>query len=271
MVTASAPFRQLCSTTGRQVYNRHCGRVYASAAGTVKRSRKDVQKAKDVLSLEIVGTGRGGSASSVQRGCVAEAQVTLESLSPGINFDLLEGLWEVIYTTAPDVAPILGAGGNAQILGLLPLQTGKIFQRFSSIAVGTVDNIIQLSIPFLLQPDKGITLRVQADYALRSASRIKLRFREVGAENLRISELTEALLAPALLPRGWLQHRLLLALKEFQIRIPLRSSERSSAAIEGNVGNEFLLTYLDADMLIGRQTGSGGSIIFRRAPDTQQL
>lgn len=62
--------------------------------------------------------------------------------------------------------------------------------------------------------DKGITLRVQADYALRSASRIKLRFREVGAENLRISELTEALLAPALLPRGWLQHRLLLALKE---------------------------------------------------------
>lgn len=55
-------------------------------------------------------------------------------------------------------APILGAGGNAQILGLLPLQTGKIFQRFSSIAVGTVDNIIQLSIPFLLQPGASLVL-----------------------------------------------------------------------------------------------------------------
>ena len=47
--------------------------------------------------------------------------------------------------------PIVGLGGSAQITSLLPLQTGKIFQRFSSVAAGQVDNIIQLSVPFLLQ------------------------------------------------------------------------------------------------------------------------
>ena len=58
---------------------------------------------------------------------------------------------------------------------------------------------------------------------------------------------------------------------QFQLRIPLRSPQRSSAAIENNVGNEYLLTYLDTDMLIGRQTGSGGSFIFKRAADTETL
>ena len=30
-------------------------------------------------------------------------QVALEALSAGINFGALEGLWELIYTSAPDV------------------------------------------------------------------------------------------------------------------------------------------------------------------------
>ena len=33
-------------------------------------------------------------------------QATVEALSTGIDFDMLEGLWEMIYTTAPDVVRI---------------------------------------------------------------------------------------------------------------------------------------------------------------------
>ncbi|KAK9809476.1 hypothetical protein WJX73_001462 [Symbiochloris irregularis] len=238
-----------------------------------------IEQAKQALALQIVGTDRGGTVNSAQRGQVAEAQAALEALSPGIEYDELEGLWEVIYTTAPDVAPLIGAGSNAQITSVLaPFRTGRIFQRFSSVAVGTVDNIIQLTIPFLLQPEGGITLRVAAEWQPRSApeqqssaKRIKLRFRSAGVDKVRISSLTESLLAPALLPRGWLQHRILLALEEFQFRIPLRSPEGSSRSIQSNAGNEFLLTFLDADMLVGRQSFSGGSIIFRKASDTQTL
>lgn len=62
-----------------------------------------------------------------------------------------------------------------------------------------------------------------------------------------------------------------IACVQFQVRVPLRTDERSAAAIERNAGNEYLLTYLDAETLIGRQTGSGGTFIFRRAPDTTVL
>lgn len=60
-------------------------------------------------------------------------------------------------------APILGLGGNAQLTSLLPLQTGKIFQRFSSLADGRVDNIIQLSVPYLLQEGGGVCGHACAD------------------------------------------------------------------------------------------------------------
>lgn len=50
-------------------------------------------------------------------------------------------------------APLIGAGSNAQLTSVLaPFRTGRIFQRFSSLAVGTVDNIIQLTVPYLLAP-----------------------------------------------------------------------------------------------------------------------
>jgi hypothetical protein len=49
---------------------------------------------------------------------------------------------------------------------------------------------------------------------VRSGHRIGITFDGAEVGQLRISEGLEALLAPAVLPRGSLQHKLLLALKE---------------------------------------------------------
>ena len=130
--------------------------------------------AKAKLRLAIAGTCRGGSSSPQQRGQVAEAQAALESQSEGISLAQLQGLWRLVYTTAPDVVseclpgrcqslpprltttrlqgPIIGIGGSAPLVSLLPLTTANIYQRFSSQAVGLIENIIQLSLPPLLRP-----------------------------------------------------------------------------------------------------------------------
>ena len=49
---------------------------------------------------------------------------------------------------------------------------------------------------------------------MRSKRRIRLAFREAALGDVRISPQLEAALAPAVLPRTWLTHRLLLAIKE---------------------------------------------------------
>lgn len=45
---------------------------------------------------------------------LVQVQAALEALSPGIDYDKLEGLWEVIYTTAPDVVRIWSLWPPAQ-------------------------------------------------------------------------------------------------------------------------------------------------------------
>ena len=80
--------------------------------------RTGVQAAKEALKLQILGTCRGGAASALQRGQVAEAQANLESLGQGIQIADLQGLWRLIYTTAPDVVCAgLGAACTAQKRG----------------------------------------------------------------------------------------------------------------------------------------------------------
>ena len=49
--------------------------------------------------------------------------------------------------------PLIGIGGSAPLTSLLtPLTTGSIYQRFSSPAAGTIENIIEFSLPPLLRP-----------------------------------------------------------------------------------------------------------------------
>lgn len=60
----------------------------------------------------------------------------------------------------------------------------------------------------------GVTLCVGVHYEASSPRRIALRFQNAGFSDVHITSLTEALIAPAILPRGWLQQQILLAIKE---------------------------------------------------------
>ena len=59
-----------------------------------------------------------------------------------------------------------------------------------------------------------VTAVVSARYEIKSDRRIALTFEEAGVGDVKISKELESFLAPAILPRSWLTHRLLLAVKE---------------------------------------------------------
>lgn len=78
----------------------------------------------------------------------------MEALSPPeLDYDLLPGKWRLVYTTAPDVLPILGLDALPLPQGVPnPLRIGDIYQRFSSVSEGRVENIIHFGTePFLKQ------------------------------------------------------------------------------------------------------------------------
>jgi hypothetical protein len=113
------------------------------------------------------------------------------------------------------------------------------------------------------------TVEVRAKYDVRSPQRIRLTFQEAGVKNISITDELELLLAPAILPRSWLNHQVLLALREAELFVPLRARlpalfQSASASLERSFGSEYLLSFLDEDTLIGSQTGSGGTFIFLR-------
>jgi hypothetical protein len=166
-----------------------------------------------------------------------------------------------------------------------PPQVGDIYQRFSSVERGWVENIIRLSVPLLLEARQGVTFTVGArcglqqevarhgaahtcvarqpprlgssgseqpaapeifwlqsaadmgrparrcaappppfpnkiqtptarSYEVMSPHRIALTFRQAEVGQLKISPGLEALLAPAMMPRGFANFQLLQALKE---------------------------------------------------------
>lgn len=68
----------------------------------------------------------------------------------------------------------------------------------------------------------GIHHNAACSYEVRSGRRIALTFEQANVSGVRISPGLEALLAPAVLPRGYLQQQLLLAIKEVsrQLRHP---------------------------------------------------
>ena len=140
-----------------------------------------------------------------------------------------------------------------------------------------------------------MALKVDADYAKAGARTLALTFQEAKVSEVRISDLAEAVIAPALLPRTPLSHQILLAIKELELKFPLRGavtalggpgsdSSSKSDSSNGDSSNEgstsgpvkeprsggaavgaYLLSYLDDTTLIGRASGSGGTFIFERA------
>ena len=113
------------------------------------------------------------------------------------------------------------------------------------------------------EPDGASTTRTLA-----------LTFEEARFSELRISDLLETALAPALLPRVEHEERALFG--ETQLHGEGRPGMRRrfadpfcargclAVAIAAPVGSTHI-TYLDEDTLIGRANGAGGTFIFERA------
>lgn len=191
----------------------------------------------------------------------------LEALqrSQGLDYALLAGKWRLVYTTAADVVPIVGFDLSSALPPGLPAPVvGDVYQHFSSPEEGRVENIIEFSLPPLTEPGSpGLVFTVGASYEVRSERRIALTFLEAQVGGLRPGPLVDSLLAPALLPRGWWNQKALLALKGLDLRFPFRSTQQVAAGRA--VGAPYLLTYLDADVLIGRAQAPSGSFIFERS------
>ena len=117
---------------------------------------------------------------------------------------------------------------------------------------------------------RRLTLRVGARYTRESSRTLRLYFEEARIGGLRISELTESLLAPALLPRNFLQMRLLQWLRDAEVTFPLRAGGGGASGRVASAGT-YILTFMDNSMLIGRAANSGGVFIFSRAPSSSAL
>ncbi|GFR39645.1 hypothetical protein Agub_g111 [Astrephomene gubernaculifera] len=246
------------------------GKLAASASGLIYGSSiSERAQAKQALVDLVRFTNRGLGVETFQRGLIEEAQVLVEGFQgERLDYSLLSGKWKLIYTTARDVLPILEAEyrlspGPLSGIGLpRPLEIGNIYQRFTNPELGVVENIIDIT-----AFGSSLSFTVGARYDIRSDKRIALVFEEARVGDVRISEAVEAAIAPALLPRGSLQHMVLLALREAQFRFQFRTAAQlASRAVtrRDSVPAGYLLTYLDEDMLIGRAVGLGGTFVFLR-------
>jgi len=111
-------------------------------------------------------TGRGSNATKQLRGEVEEAQIALEACqaNEGLDYAQLPGLWRLVWTTAVDVVPIVGLD-LARLLpaGLpAPVVVGDVFQRFSSVEEGLVENVIEFGLPPFTDERRGVTFTVCA-------------------------------------------------------------------------------------------------------------
>lgn len=205
---------------------------------------------------------------------VEEAQVALEALAPPreLGWALLEGSWRLLYTTASDVLPLV----RPQLrLGPLPLpaRAGRIWQRFSSLEGGRVQNVIELrpeGLP-LLEGSAAVAV-VEAAYEQRTARSIALSFRSASLRTAALSPGLQNLLATPLLPRGQAQLAALQAVQGAGISVPLpqRPAGRSDGG-PGSGGINYCLTWLDEDVLVGRAQGGGGSFVFEREGEDVEL
>lgn len=283
----------------------------------------------DLLSA-LVGCGRGGSASAAARGAIEEAVLALEAAfaladegkereegeagedGGGRGVSLLPGRWRLVYTTALDVAPLLAASEAAGSLGSatasaflpggLPFpRVAEIYQEFdplppagSSSSFAPVRNVITFRLPPLLD---SLTATVSARYEARARRRLRLVFDRAALGKAVPSRAAEALLAPALLPRGDLQKDLLLFLRSAEVGVPLSAQGVAASSPSGAVagllgpllrparvlvdrvlgsardaaGGEYLLSFLDETTLIGRQTaGGGGVFVFARDDEKEE-
>ena len=240
-----------------------CRGTYRGAVGfSNDREREDIRNAKEAL--ETFGA--------------EEKEEEKDWMRNRVN-----GRWKLIYTTALDVTGLLVFSVPPPPLPFFPpppIVVGDIFQEFKTDAKEIV-NEIRASVPWVLEEKDGVILRVNATYkevddsSNNSKKALELVFQEAVVSDVRISEFTETLLAPAILPRSELNQRALLFLRDFEVRFPLfgRAARAMGGSDENGVSGaavgRYEFSYCDEDVLIGKATGSQGIFIFTKDHQSQ--
>ena len=234
-----------------------CRGTYRGAIGfSNDREREDIRKAKEAL----------------EKFAAEEKEEEEDWMRNRLN-----GRWKLIYTTALDVTGLLVFSVPPPPLPFFPpppIVVGDIFQEFKTDAKEIV-NEIRASVPMILEEKDGVILRVNATYkevdsSNNSKKALELVFQEAVVSDVRISEFTETLLAPAILPRSELNQRALLFLRDFEVRFPLfgRAARAMGGSDENGVSGaavgRYEFSYCDEDVLIGKATGSNGIFIFTK-------
>jgi len=164
---------------------------------------------------------------------------------------------EALYTTSLDLLPIFWSQS------ITPTSIGDIYQEFEKPdenGKGKVKNIIGAGLPPFLEDYNGLTLTVTASYEVLSNRRITLSFERAEVSDLLLSELGKTLISPAVLPRGFVNMRLMQLIQEFKASSPLPNSDLSAS----NIRPTLLLTYLDETILIGRALPGSGVYILEK-------
>ncbi|RZC73879.1 hypothetical protein C5167_049360 [Papaver somniferum] len=226
---------------------------------TTKIDEFELESKKHDLLRAIQDTQRGLITNPNQRSSIEEALVCVEGYDAGTEIDLkkLDGTWRLQYTSASDVVVLFESAQRFPFL-----QVGQIFQKFecrNQTDGGVVRNVVQWSIPSLLEEQEGATLLVSANFSVVSKRNIYLEFEEISVQNIKISEELQAWIAPAVLPRSYLSLQILQFLQTFKAAVPVSSPGRRSA------GGLYYLSYLDNNMLLGRAVGGGGVFVFTKA------
>ena len=103
---------------------------------------------------------------------------------------------------------------------LLPFpRVGAVYQRFTSVEEGVVQNIIQSGDGLVVNSGSGVTFTVNAQYAPAGPRTINLVFKSAQIGDVKITNQFEALLAPSILPRTTLTQKLLLGAKEVRTHL----------------------------------------------------
>ena len=256
-----------------------------------KRKRKRaVLKEKLIESCRGTYRGAVGFSNDREREDIRNAKEALETFGAEEKEEekdwmrnRLNGRWKLIYTTALDVTGLLVFSVPPPPLPFFPpppIVVGDIFQEFKTDAKEIV-NEIRASVPWVLEEKDGVILRVNATYkevddsSNNSKKALELVFQEAVVSDVRISELTETLLAPAILPRSELNQRALLFLRDFKVRFPLfgRAARAMGGSDENGVSGaavgRYEFSYCDEDVLIGKATGSQGIFIFTKDHQSQ--
>jgi|TARA_B110000977_G_scaffold104482_1_gene136353 hypothetical protein len=280
--TSSTKTEQLLCA--KQTLSEACsGTFRGSVASHSERAAvEEAQVALERFTTVLRATDGEWEAAADGTGATTDADGASKTRS-GLNLNLLAGKWRLIWTNAGDVLSVLQLARRS--FGLLEI--GDITQSFT--VDGKITNEIRIGVFGTTQPATrggqnnatandaggGVALKVDANFSVMGGKTngrtLALTFNSARLTELKISDLVETLVAPALLPRGGINHQILLALREFDVMVNLgdavaigRDGDSNRKKGGGAPVGSYHITYLDHDTLIGRANGAGGTFIFAR-------